>query len=75
MRYATARFNQHQRDLAYRIYVADCLRIISENTAKTCGGSYITAKFSDIFNPKPVEKRTGEAIAADIIKRAGIEVI
>ena len=75
MRYAMARFNQHQRDLAYRIYVTDCLRIISENTAKMGGGSYITAKFPDILNPKPVDNRTGEEIAADIIKRAGIEVI
>ena len=78
MRYAMARFNHHQRDLAYRIYVTDCLRIISENTAKTrdCwGGSYINAKFTDIINPKPVDNRTGEVIAADIIKRAGIEVI
>lgn len=75
MRYAMARFNQHQRDLAYRIYVTDCLRIISENTAKTGGGSYITAKFADIINPKPVDNRTGEEIAADIIKRTGIEVI
>ena len=75
MRYAMARFNQHQRDLAYRIYVADCLRIISENTAKMVDGSYITAKFADIINPKPVDNRTGEEIAADIIKLAGIEVI
>ena len=75
MRYAMARYQSQQRDLAYRIYVADCLRIISENTAKVGGGSYITAKFADIINPKPVEKRTGEEIAADIILRAGIEVI
>ena len=75
MRYAMARYQSQQRDLAYRIYVTDCLRIISENTAKFGGGSYITAKFVDIINPKPVEKRTGEEIAADIIKRAGIEVI
>ena len=75
MRYAMARYQSQQRDLAYRIYVADCLRIISENTAKTCGGSYITAKLSDIVNPEPCEKRTGEEIAADIIRRAGIEVI
>lgn len=40
-----------------------------------CGGDYITAKFADIINPKPVDNRTGEEIAADIIKRAGIEVI
>ena len=75
MRYAIARYQSQQRDLAYRIYVTDCLRIISENTAKTGGGSYITAKFADIINPKPADNRAGEEIAADIIKRAGIEVI
>ena len=75
MRYAIARYNQHQRDLAYRIYVTDCLRIISENTAKMGGGSYITAKFADIINPKPADNRTGEETAADIIRRAEIEVI
>ena len=75
MRYAVARYKSQQRDLAYRIYVADCLRIISENTAKMGGGSYITAQLADIINPKPVENRTGEELAADIIKRAGIEVI
>lgn len=75
MRYAMARYQSQQRDLAYRIYIADCLRIISENTAKMGGGSYITAKFEDIINPKPVDNRAGEEIAADIINRAGIEVI
>ena len=75
MRYAIARYQSKQRDFAYRIYVTDCLRIISENTAKMGGGSYITAKFADIINPMPVDNRTGEEIASDIIKRAGIEVI
>ena len=75
MRYAVARYQSQQRDLAYRIYISDCLRIISENTAKIGGGSYIAAKFADIINPKPVDNRTGEEIAADIIKLAGIEVI
>ena len=75
MRYAMSRYQSQVRDLAYRIYVTDCLRIISENTAKMGGGSYITAKFADIINPKPVDDRTGEEIAADIIKLAGIEVV
>ena len=75
MRYAIARYQSKQRDFAYRIYVTDCLRIISENTAKMGGGSYITVKLADIINPKLVDDRTGEEIAADIINRAGIEVI
>ena len=75
MRYAMARYQSQQRDLAYRIYVSECLRIISENTAKMGGGNYITVKLADIINPKPVDNRPVEEIAADIIKRAGIEVI
>ena len=75
MRYATARFNQHQRDLVYRIYVTDCLRMATENTAKMSQGSYTTVRFYDFINPKPVDNRSGNEIAADIIKRAGIEVI
>ena len=75
MRYAIARFNQHRRDLAYRFYVSECLRMIGENTAKVGGGSYMTAKFEEIIIQKPDDNRTGEELAADIIKRAGIEVI
>ena len=68
-------FQKEQEDKAVKIYYAECLRIISENTAKMCGGSYITAKLADIINPKLVDDRTGEEIAADLINRAGIEVI
>ena len=75
MRYAVARYQSHQRDLAYRIYITDCLRIIGENTANMGGVAYIPARFVDIINPKPADNRTGEEIAADIIKMAGIEVI
>ena len=68
-------FQKEQEDKAVKIYYAECLRIISENTAKMGGGSYITVKLADIINPKLVDNRAGEEIAADIIKRAGIEVI
>ena len=75
MRYAMARYQSQQRDLAYRIYVTECLRMIGENAASGGGGSYMAVKFEDVINPKHVDNRTGEEIAADIIKRAGIEVI
>ena len=68
-------FQKEQEDKAVKIYYAECLRIFTENTAKICSGSYITVKLADILNPKQVENITGEEIAADIIKRAGIEVI
>ena len=50
-------FQKEQEDKAVKIYYAECLRIITENTAKMGGGSYITAKLSDIINPKPADMR------------------
>ena len=49
--------------------------MITKNTAMIAGGSYMTNKLSDILDPKPVDNRTGDEIAADIIKRAGLEVV
>lgn len=48
MRYVVARYRSDRRDLAYRIYISDALRIISENTARFGGGSYMTERFADI---------------------------
>jgi hypothetical protein len=66
MRYVTARFEREQRELAYRIYVTDALRSISENTAKFGGGGYIKARYADLINPKPEDNRTQEEIIAKI---------
>ena len=67
-------FQKEQEDKAVKIYYAECLRIITENTAKIGGGSYITAKLADIINPKQTDNRTGEEITADIIQRCGLVV-
>ena len=67
-------FQKEQEDKAVKIYYAECLRIITENTAKMGGGSYITAKLADIIDPKKVDNRTGDEIVSDIIKRAGLVV-
>lgn len=60
---------------SYKIYTAECLRIITENTAKMVGGSCVSVSFADIIDPKPVDNRTGEEIVAEIIKKAGLEVV
>ena len=67
-------FQKEQEDKAVKIYYAECLRIITENTAKMGGGSYITAKLADIINPKQTDNRTGEEITAEIIPRCGLVV-
>lgn len=61
-------------DKAYRIYVADSLRIIGENTARYAGGSYIKARLADIVEPKKQDDRSCEEITADIVARCGLVV-
>lgn len=50
MRYVTARYNENQRELAYRIYVTDSLK------------SYLglNIRYADIFSPE--ETRTAEEV-------------
>lgn len=62
-------FQKEQEEKAVKIYYGECLRVITENTAKFGGGSYIQAKLQDILEPKPVDKRTAEDIIDGIRKK------
>ena len=62
-------FQKEQEEKAVKIYYAECLRVISENTAKFGGGSYIQAKLQDILDPKPVDNRTADDIIESIRKK------
>lgn len=62
-------FQKEQEEKAVKIYYAECLRIMTENTAKMGGGSYIEGKLQDILDPKPVENRTSEEIIEGIRKK------
>ena len=59
-------FKQEQEEKATKIYYAECLRIIGENTARSCGGSYIQAKLVDVLDPKPVDNRSANEIIEGI---------
>ena len=62
-------FKKEQEEKATKIYYAECLRILCENTAKICSGSYIQVKLQDILDPKPADNRTAEDIIAGIRKK------
>lgn len=74
MRYITSVFRQRQEQAVYRFYIAECLRIMTDNTARSAGGHTMTAKYSDIIDPKPVETKKAEDIVVDIFTRAGIGI-
>ena len=74
-RYASSKFHQIQIEEAYRDYISDCLQMLTENTARaSIGGQYMRDKMRNLLNHAPVDNRTGDEIAADVIKRAGLEV-
>ena len=61
-----AYFNKKQKIKAYEIYITDTLRMITENTAKQVGGSYIKMRYADIIDPPKEETRTAEEVIDDI---------
>lgn len=68
-------YQQEQKEFAYRVYVSDALKLITENTAKYAGGSHLAKRWADIVVQKPADTRTGAEIARDVIKAAGLVVI
>ena len=62
---------QKYEETRYRMYITDALKLISENTAKFVGGSYIAARW---YEKKDNDQRSGDEIAKDIIKRANLKV-
>lgn len=65
MRYVMARFKEYQRELAYRVYISDSLFYYGQQ-------KQLTKRWSDIAYPKPVDKRSGDEIALEVIKKAGL---
>lgn len=74
LRYAKSRFKTYKRDEAYRFYLSEILRTIAENTAKMGGGTTINMNYSEFLERafKPADNRTGDEIAEEVMRNAGI---
>lgn len=57
--------------------MADGLKYVTESISRAFGGKYLYASFFDLINSdkKKTVTKTGEEIAADVIKRAGLVVM
>lgn len=53
--------------MSWRSYVADSLR-------EAPAGRYLTRRWADTLAPARRDGRTGDEIAADVIKKLGLEV-
>ena len=70
--YCIAAYEQEAKDFSYKRYMADVVRLIGENLAVLAKGSYIASRWMD--KQEPDEPLDGDAIALDIIKRAGLKL-
>ena len=66
-------FRKKQEENLFKSYTADALRAIAHNTAAIPKeGRVIPKRFSELAGWVEEDTRTGDEIAADIIKRAGL---
>ena len=69
MRTYRAKWERYQHEAAYRLYMAKGMQIMTEAVAGCKMPDY-----AEIIGIREPDNRTGDEIAADIIKRAGLEV-
>lgn len=55
----------------YREYVTDALYSISQSTARQ-SGAYMEKRFLYLIHPELEDRRTGDEIAVEVIKKAGL---
>ena len=69
-RYLSARQRRAAEDAAYRVYVTESLRLAVQSR-------YIARPYLELIGGagEPVETRSGEEIAADVVERLGLEVV
>ena len=67
---------QYNHERMYKNYIADCLKMIAENTMKFAGGSAPSKRYYEMIEPiKPEETRNADEIIADLNKKCGLTMI
>ena len=67
-------FSDMCEEKAFRSYIADGIKCISEAIANQFGGSYLQERYTDIVSIPRTEEKTGDEIALEVIKKAGLKV-
>lgn len=60
-----AKCQQDDEEFSFRVYMTEIVRLRGEN--KT-----LRKRWLDIIDPKPVDNRSGDEIAMDVIKKTGL---
>lgn len=77
LRWVRAAWDEHTRDLSFRVYLTDAVRLAAENAAHIGGGAVMRDRWADTLDERrPVEDtRDAEEIIADIAEKAGLTII
>lgn len=67
-------FSDMCKEAAFRSYIADGVKCISESIANLYGGSYLQERYADIVSISHTEEKTGDEIALEVIEKAGLKV-
>lgn len=69
-------FNSKAKERLYQIYITDTLKCLNDNLAKLIGGTVLKARYHDLLESgtKKESEKTGDEIALEIIKKAGLKV-
>ena len=54
MEFITALISKEQQEMMFRVYVAEGIKVLTENT-----GRGITTHYTDLISPKPKDNRSG----------------
>lgn len=75
--HCVATFSEYCKEQAFRIYMADGVKCISESVANYLGGSYLQGRYAEIIRGDDYadESATGDEIALDVIERAGLIIV
>lgn len=67
MRYVAARFNEKQRDIAYRIFVTESLKLIPQK-------KYLTVSYENTIRKRIKEtNKSGDEIAIEVMRKNGLK--
>lgn len=64
---------KERQNNAYMYYIAEGVKVLTENTQRFAGGGAITRSLYDIIRPK-VDSRSAEEVVNEVIKKSGLKL-
>lgn len=67
MRYVISNINEHDEEMAFRLYMTDSIYYMADNKR-------LSKRFADLLDAPPPDLRSGDEIAMDVIGRLNLRL-